>query len=99
MSDTGFVGFEQAARRLGVTIGSLRRAIRQGRIAPPPVVSATARLPGAWVDQLRATIAEKPEVLRGTRRQKVAAFARYEGTSAWRSYPHRVRAYARFAAD
>ena len=34
----------------------------------------------------------------GPRRQKVSAFARYEGTSAWRKYPNRVREYARFRA-
>jgi hypothetical protein len=98
MSDTGLVGFEAAARRLGVTIGSLRRAIRQGRIAAPPVVSAVAQLPAAWLDEVRAAVTERPELLRGTRTQKVAAFARYEGTSAWRKYRHRVRAYTRFAA-
>ena len=31
-------------------------------------------------------------------RQKVPAFARYEGTSAWKKYRRRVRAYARFRA-
>ncbi len=31
-------------------------------------------------------------------RQKVPAFARYEGTSAWHKDRRRVRAYARFKA-
>ena len=31
-------------------------------------------------------------------RKKVPAFARYEGTSAWRKDRRRVRAYARFKA-
>lgn len=34
----------------------------------------------------------------GKPRPKVPAFARYEGTSAWRKYRRRVRAYARFRA-
>ena len=34
----------------------------------------------------------------GSPRQKVPAFARYEGTSAWRKYPRRAREYARFRA-
>ena len=34
----------------------------------------------------------------GPSRQKVPAFARYEGTSAWRKYRRRVREYARFQA-
>ena len=34
----------------------------------------------------------------GARRQKVPAFARYEGTSAWTKYRRRVREYARFKA-
>ena len=32
-------------------------------------------------------------------RPKVAAFARYKGTSAWRKDRRRVRAYARFMAE
>ena len=31
-------------------------------------------------------------------RQKVPAFARFEGTSAWRKYHRRAREYARFQA-
>ena len=34
----------------------------------------------------------------GASRQKVPAFARYEGTSAWRKDRKRVREYARFRA-
>ena len=34
----------------------------------------------------------------GARRPKVPPFARYEGTSAWRKYPVRVRAYAKYRA-
>ncbi len=34
----------------------------------------------------------------GAPRQKVAPFARYEGTSAWRKNRRRVREYARFRA-
>jgi hypothetical protein len=98
MSDASTVGFPEAARRLGVTIGILRRAIRGGRVPAPPVVSATASLPTAWVESVRAAAEKEPKVFVGTRRQKVAAFARYEGTSAWRKYANRVREHAHFRA-
>jgi len=41
-----------------------------------------------------------PEAARrfGAPRQKVPAFARYKGTSAWRKDRRRVREYARFRA-
>lgn len=39
-----------------------------------------------------------PKPVRTVARQKVPAFARYKGTSAWRKYPNRVREYARFRA-
>jgi hypothetical protein len=39
-----------------------------------------------------------PEDARRTSRQKVAAFARYKGTSAWRKDHRRAREYARFLA-
>jgi hypothetical protein len=44
-----------------------------------------------------------PDLTKATRRfgaprQKVPAFARYEGTSAWRKNRRRVREYARFRA-
>ncbi len=35
----------------------------------------------------------------GPSRKKVPAFARYEGTSAWKKYRRRVRAYAAFKAE
>jgi hypothetical protein len=98
MSDAGFVGFPEAARRLGVTVGVLRRAIRGGRVPAPPVVSAIARLPEDWLAGVKAAAAADPGVFVGTRRQKVAAFARYEGTSAWRKYANRVREHAHFVA-
>ena len=34
----------------------------------------------------------------GTPRPKVAPFARYRGTSAWRKYRNRVKAYSQFQA-
>lgn len=39
-----------------------------------------------------------PAPPRRAARQKVPAFARYEGTSAWHKDRRRVRAYARFKA-
>ena len=38
-------------------------------------------------------------VRRAAPRQKVPAFARYEGTSAWKKDRKRVRAYAAFKAE
>jgi hypothetical protein len=88
----------QAAHRLGVPLRVLRQAMRAGTIPAPAHVTATTALPAGWLKDAEAAIEASPHALRGTRRQKVPAFARYEGTSAWRKYTVRVREYAHFRA-
>ena len=98
MSETSKLGFPEAARRFGVTIRVLRRAIRTGRLPAPPHLSATASLPADWFASAQAAVAASPKALSRGTTQKTPAFARYEGTSAWRKYSNRVREYARFRA-
>ncbi len=98
MTETSTLGFPDAARRLGVSVRALRHAIRAGKIPAPPVVSATAVLPAAWLDSAVAAVAASPKALSSPTKQKVPAFARYEGTSAWRKYTKRVHDFARFQA-
>jgi hypothetical protein len=98
MNETSKLGFPEAARRLGVTVVVLRRAIRTGRLPAPPDLSATATLPAEWLASAEAAAAASPKVLSRGTTQKTPAFARYEGTSAWRKYANRVRDYARFRA-
>jgi hypothetical protein len=98
MSDTTQLGFPEAARRLGVPLRILRRAIRAGRLPAPPHTAATASLPADWLAQVRASVAASPKALSRRSPQKVPPFARYEGTSAWRKYANRVREHARFHA-
>ncbi len=98
MSDTSDIGFPEAARRLGVPIRVLRRAIRAGKIPAPPRQTATAIFPAEWLQSAQAAVEASPNALSRACRQKVAPFARYEGTSAWRKYPNRVREYAHFFA-
>ena len=96
MSDPSPIGFPEAARRLGVSLRVLRQAIRAGKIPAPPHVSATAVLPAEWLARAEAAVEASPKALNRGVAQKVPAFARYEGTSAWRKYGHRVREYNRF---
>ena len=98
MSDTSTLGFPEAARRLGVPLRVLRRAIRAGKIPAPLHQAATASLSAEWFDSAQAAVAASPEALSRARPQKAPAFARYEGTSAWRKYCNRVREYTRFRA-
>ena len=98
MSDTSQLGLPEAARRLGVPVRALRRAIRAGKIPAPPHLAATAPLAAEWFDSAQAAAEASPKAFSSASRQKVPAFARYEGTSAWRKYPNRVREYARFRA-
>ena len=98
MSDTSTFGFPEAARRLGVSVRALRLAIRAGKIPAPPHLTATATLTVDWFDSARAAVEASPKALSRACRQKVPAFARYEGTSAWRKYSNRVREYTRFHA-
>ncbi len=96
MSET--IGFPEAARRLGVPLRILRRAIRTGRIAAPAHLKATAALPAEWLASTQAAVEASPKALSRSTPQKVPGFARYEGTSAWRKYRTRVREYAHFHA-
>jgi hypothetical protein len=96
MNDT--VGFPEAARRLGVPLRVLRRAIRAGRLPAPPSLAATASIPADWLQSAETAAAASPKVLSRSAPQKIPAFARYKGTSAWRKYTNRVQAYATFQA-
>jgi hypothetical protein len=98
MNDTSKFGFPEAALRLGVTVRVLRRAIRAGKLPAPPQLNATASLPAEWLASAEAAVAASPKALSRGTTQKTPAFARYEGTSAWRKYANRVRDYARFRA-
>ena len=89
-------GYHEAALRLGVPIGVLRRGIRAGRIPAPPHEGATAALPVSWVEKVEKAAQKSPKVLSRSYPQKVPAFARYEGTSAWRKYTVRVREFAHY---
>jgi hypothetical protein len=93
MSDTAGLGLPDAARHLGVSVRILRQAIRIGRIPAPPHLTATSRLPADWLTAAEAAIEAAPKALHRTLPQKVPAFARFEGTSAWRKYRRRVREY------
>ena len=98
MTDTASLGLPEAARRLGVSIRILRRAIRSGAIAAPAKLTATSALPAEWLAAAQAAAAASPKALSRALAQKTPAFARYEGTSAWRKYTNRVREYANFRA-
>lgn len=99
MSETSAVGLPEAARRLGVSVRVLRQAIRGGKVPSPGPLSAERGVSPAWVADAKAAIEATPGVVSRALLQKVSPFARYEGTSAWRKYRHRVRAYYRHLAD
>ena len=92
------IGFPEAARRLGVSVRVLRDAIFAGKIPAPAQHSATASLSAEWLASAQAAVKKTPTALNRISAQKAAAFARYEGTSAWRKYSNRVREYAHFRA-
>ena len=98
MNDTTKFGLPAAARGLGVSLRVLRRAIRAGKIPAPAHLTATAVLSAEWLSSAKAAVEASPDALRSNTPQKVPAFARYEGTSAWHKYRNRVREYARFRA-
>nr|WP_294528322.1 hypothetical protein [uncultured Rhodopila sp.] len=98
MSDAHTLSLPDAARHFGVPLRVLRRAIRAGKIPAPAKLTATSSLPAEWLASARAAVEATPSALSRAPRQKVPAYARYEGTSAWHKYPVRVRAYARFRA-
>lgn len=88
------MSFPEAARRLGVPIRILRRAIRAGTMPAPPAHGALALLPASWLGQAEAAVKASPKALSRAVPQAVPPFARYEGTSAWRKYRLRVKEYA-----
>jgi hypothetical protein len=98
MSEPAPFGFYEAAQRLGVPLNVLRRAIREGRVPAPPQHGAVAAIPAAWLDSVDAALKDNPAALSRSLPQKVPAYARYDGTSAWRKYPVRVRQYAQHRA-
>ena len=99
MTTTYKLGLPDAARQVGVSLGTLRRAIRAGKIPAPADLSATAVVSPEWLATLKATAAASPKVLARPATGKVPPFARYEGTSAWTKYRGRVRAYAQYKAS
>jgi hypothetical protein len=98
MTDTTTLGLPEAARHFGVPLRVLRRAIRAGKIPAPANLTATSSLPAEWLASAEAAVETSPNALSRQPRQKVPAFARYEGTSAWHKHRVRVRAYARYRA-
>ncbi len=99
MSDTATTfGLPEAARRLHIPVRVLRRAIRDGRLPAPGKLTATSTLTAEWLAGAEAAVAASPTALNRTFAQKVAPFARYPGTSAWRKYAKRVREYAHYRA-
>lgn len=99
MSDTRAHGFIDAARTLGVPVRALRKAIRAGTIPAPPAASATAVLPPEWLASAVAAMDASPSAIGSAVAQKVPAFARFQGTSAWQKYKRRAHEYARFRAS
>ena len=98
MTDTATFGLPSAARRLGVSLRVLRRAIFAGKIPAPPHLTATTPVSAEWLRGAEAAVAASPDALSRRSAQKVPAFARYEGTSAWHKHRVRVRQYAHFRA-
>jgi hypothetical protein len=94
VTDTTQLGLPEAARQFGVPLRVLRRAIRAGKIPAPPKLTATSALPPEWLASAKAAVEASPNALSRQPRQKIPAFARYEGTSAWHKHRVRVRAYA-----
>lgn len=98
MSDMPTLGLPEAARRFGVSVRVLREAIRAGRLPAPPRLTATVALSPEWLADAEAALEASPKVFSRASAQKVPAFARFEGTSAWRRYGKRAKEYARFHA-
>jgi hypothetical protein len=98
MTDTTHIGFPEAARRLGVPLRVLRQAIRTGRVPAPAERTATATLTADWLASVQAAAGASPAVFSRAFAQKVPAFARYAGTSAWTGDRKRVHSYRWFRA-
>lgn len=88
----------QAARQFGVSVRTLRHAIRTGKLQAVPSLGAGTHLTHEWLATAQLAVVAAPRLFALARPQRVPPFARYEGTSAWRKYPNRVRAHARFQA-
>ncbi len=99
MSDTTTLGLPDAARGLGVSLRVLRHAIGTGKIPAPAALGATAAVSSEWLASAKAAVSADASALSRSFSQKVPAFARYKGTSAWTKYRVRVRAFARFRAQ
>ncbi len=96
MTKSTTLGFPQAAQALGVSIRTLRQAIRNGKIpAPGANVTAVTTLTPEWLASVQQTAKASPDRFKDSGRPAVPAFARYEGTSAWRKFHRRVHAYNR----
>jgi hypothetical protein len=91
MTETAILGFPEAACRLGVPLRVLREAIRTGKVAAPAKLTATSILTEDWLTATQAAVT--PQTFSRAANQKEPPFARYAGTSCWRKYPKRVRAY------
>ena len=98
MTTTSGLSLPEAARQLGVPVRALRYGIRTGKLPAPPHLTATTPLSAEWLASAQSAIEASPKLLASSVRQRVPAFARYEGTSAWRKYRNRVRDYARHQA-
>ncbi len=100
MTSTSTLGFAEAAKTLGVSIRTLRHAIRTGKIPAPAGVSAVSTLDAEWLAGVQQTAKADRGVFKHGGKPAVPAFARYEGTSAWRKFHRRVREFnaARAAA-
>lgn len=99
MSDTNTFGLPEAAQSLGVPLRVLRRAIFAGKIPAPAHLTATVVLSTEWLSSAKAAVEASPKALSRAPTQKVPAFARYKGTSAWHKYRNRVRQFAHSRAS
>jgi hypothetical protein len=93
MSDTTTIGFPEAARRLGVSLTVLRQAIRAKKIPAPAGLTATSHLSTTWLNEVLAAVKADHKMLSRGAPTHTPAFAHYDGTSAWRKFPRRVRDY------
>ena len=80
------------AKHLGVPVRTLRKAIRNGAVPAPDGLNALSQLSQEWLSNAQLAVVANPKALK-VHPQKVPAFARYEGTSAFRKYRTRVREF------
>jgi hypothetical protein len=72
--------------------------MRTKKIPAPAKLTATTTLTAEWFSSVQATVEAQPKALGRNAPQKVPAFARYIGTSAWKKHTNRAREYAAFLA-